>query len=311
MQLDQLPILGISGPSGVGKTTLIEKLICHFNEQKLKVAVAKHGGRDSGFQLARMTRNHDLVLVEGCKDERITKLVLHAEGESPPLHNKDKVLGVLKPGQDITTEATHLADQWLKEVWQQPPVYGCVLIGGKSSRMGQPKHLLTKHGKTWLQSTVERLNLVCSTVLVAGMGLLPEGSSLDRLVDPPGLQGPMAGIQAALSWNPWASWLITACDQPDMEIDALQWLLDQRQPGTWGVLPTMQANGPVEPLLAYYDGRLLSSLEEMAAMGRVRPSELSNHPKTVVLEPPAPLKRAWRNVNSPEDIYNCSAAPHI
>ena len=32
------------------------------------------------------------------------------------------------------------------------PLLACVLIGGKSSRMGQPKHLLNQAGCSWLET---------------------------------------------------------------------------------------------------------------------------------------------------------------
>ena len=53
------------------------------------------------------------------------------------------------------------------------PVWGCVLIGGKSSRMGTPKHLLETAGRTWIERTVAVLRGRVEQVVIAGAGALP------------------------------------------------------------------------------------------------------------------------------------------
>ncbi|HBT96513.1 MAG TPA: hypothetical protein DEB25_02130, partial [Desulfobulbaceae bacterium] len=40
----------------------------------------------------------------------------------------------------------------MTNVSSKPPLWGCLLIGGKSSRMGRPKHLLPlADGSLWLE----------------------------------------------------------------------------------------------------------------------------------------------------------------
>lgn len=182
-------------------------------------------------------------------------------------------------------------------------VWGAVLIGGRSSRMGRPKHLLMREGRTWAEHIVTVLEQVVEQVIVVGGGVLPR--SLNRLVRVPDIlesAGPLAGILAALRSSPQRSWLIVACDQPDMHPDALRWLLACREPGVLAVMPDVAGNGRVEPLLAYYDRSIRPLLEEMAVQGHRRMNRLQSVPGVKTPCPPLHMRPSWRNVNTPGDL---------
>ena len=53
------------------------------------------------------------------------------------------------------------------------PVWGCVLIGGRSRRMGAPKHLLDEKGLAWIEQTVAMLRQKVEQVVICGAGELP------------------------------------------------------------------------------------------------------------------------------------------
>ncbi|ADW18912.1 Glutamate dehydrogenase (NADP(+)) [Desulfobulbus propionicus DSM 2032] len=183
------------------------------------------------------------------------------------------------------------------------PVWGCVLIGGKSSRMGTPKHLLETAGRTWIERTVAVLRGRVEQVVIAGAGALPAAlAEMIRVDDVPGLAGPLAGILAAFRAFPDVSWLVVACDLPDMGEEALQWLLDCRQPGVVAVMPDLAGNGRVEPLLAYYDQSCRPLLEAMAASNQRRINQLRSAPGVATPRPPEHLRPSWRNVNTPRDL---------
>lgn len=44
--MNRIPVIGFSGYSGAGKTTLIEKLVASLKDKGLRVAVVKHDGHD-------------------------------------------------------------------------------------------------------------------------------------------------------------------------------------------------------------------------------------------------------------------------
>ncbi|MDY0391536.1 MAG: molybdenum cofactor guanylyltransferase [Desulfobulbus oligotrophicus] len=183
------------------------------------------------------------------------------------------------------------------------PVWGCVLIGGKSRRMGRAKHLLEQDGITWIERTVCLLETMVEQVVIAGAGELPRSlSSIPRVDDVPGIGGPLAGILAVFRRYPQVSWLITACDQPEISPAALCWLLEQRQPGVMAILPSLAADGRLEPLFAYYDQQCHHLLETMAAKRAFRLSGLRTEAGVITPQPPLRLQYCWRNVNTPQEL---------
>jgi len=337
LALHELPILGVCGASGSGKTTLIEHSIHHLRDKGLKVAVAKQcpkqlaidrPGKDSerffaagadllmmgaegifvrkqpvagteySIELAALAVQYDVVLVEGYRHTLGPKVWLLAEGESTPPVD-DQVVACLARGQDRPRAMAAILDDFLTRQWLRPTVLGCILIGGKSSRMGQPKHLLVKNGQTWLQRTAGLLAEVSHQVVVAGQGDMGD-CSLPRILDAPDCQGPLAGLLAVMRWQPWATVLACACDLPDMTLAALSWLLEQRAPGVRALIPKVREHH--EPLLALYDFRIRPALEAMAQRDIRRVSNLIGADGVRVLSPPSGLCGAWRNVNYPETV---------
>ena len=183
------------------------------------------------------------------------------------------------------------------------PVWGCVLIGGESTRMGRPKHLLKDNGLSWLEMTVHKLRQKVDTVVISGNGEIPASlGDIGVVSDVKGLQGPLAGVLALLRRQPEVSWLVSACDLPYLQVEALDWLLSCRRPGVAAVLPDLEGTGHLEPLLAYYDRSCRAMLEDLAAGGSLKLADLAGKPGVITPQPPAPLRGSWRNVNSPEEV---------
>jgi molybdopterin-guanine dinucleotide biosynthesis protein/molybdopterin-guanine dinucleotide biosynthesis protein A len=360
----RLPILGVCGLSGAGKTTLIEALLPELVQRGLRVAVVKHdcrnlavdtpgkdahvslapwmekerlpgkdsdrlfragadvfllggaefvrlhgdGGAGFEFHLNQLARRYDLVLVEGHGQTPVPKVWLLADDENTPSAEVEVVLQVFPRGEARASQVLDFLLQWLQEVWCLTPVWACVLIGGRSSRMGQPKHLLEKEdssaGSTWLEHTVGLLQpLIGNQIALSGAGFTPESlAHLPRLPDIPEARGPLTGILAAMRWQPAVSWLLIACDMPDITTEALTWLLAQRQPGFWGTVPRLQENGYVEPLLAHYDYRCGLLFEELLASGSLRIGQIAGQSKIATPLIPLPLRSSWHNINTPQEL---------
>ncbi len=341
--LTDFPAFGICGWSGSGKTSLIESVVPHLCKKGLTVAVLKHTdheiqvdhpGKDSdrlfrsgadvflkgsreglmrsregdhlnlAATLSSLPLKYDLVLVEGHKTVPLPKVWLVESAQNPAPTEIEGIVATLPPGSGRLESFLSILDDWLAQQWLQTPVLGCVLIGGQSSRMGHPKHMIQKKGRTWIEQTVEVLDQLTSRVIVAGTGTLPESvRDRDRLVDVPNVRGPMAGILAALRWYPNASWLVTACDLPLLSLPALEWLLSTRAPGVWATLPRLKGpEGGIEPLLAHYDFRARRPLEDLASEGEFSISRLATHPKIIMPSPPSSLVTAWQDVNTPAQL---------
>ncbi len=340
--LDRYPVLGICGYSGSGKTTLIEALIPRLRSTGLQVAVVQGGahkvqsgapGKDSdrffcaGADVALMGDQHfirhhhqgdltaflvtlcssyDVVLVEGHAATAIPKIWLSGSEDrnnaSPP-KNKGRIIATLNRKQATVEQVFNRLQSLIATTWRQTPTWGCVLIGGRSRRMGRPKHLIREKNKTWLEHAVEALTPKVDQVVLSGSGKIPESlSALPRVPDAPGLAGPLAGILSVMRWQHAVSWLVMACDLPDVQPESLEWLLEQRRPGIRAVLPDLLGDGHLEPLLAWYDFRCRPQLEIIAASGSLRISRLANQAGIRHFQPPEHLHASWRNVNTPDQV---------
>lgn len=255
-----------------------------------------------GPGLETLCRHYDLVLVDGDIPAEIPTVRLHGEIENTIATDTPNVIDIPPSGPERTERFLHVLEDRLTSQWIKTPVFGCILIGGKSARMGRPKHLITTGNKTWLELTLEKLRCVTTDVIISGTGDIPPGAGeYIRLPDPPGIAGPMAGLLAAMRWRPWASWLLVACDMPDISVEALSWLLSCRAPGVWAVLPQITQKNS-EPLLAYYDFRSQAPLEKIAAQGSFRIQDIAGRPHIFTPAPPKHLQPSWRNVNTEEDL---------
>jgi molybdopterin-guanine dinucleotide biosynthesis protein A len=169
--------------------------------------------------------------------------------------------------------------------------------------MGRPKHLIEQDGKTWLEMTVAKLEKKVEQVVISGGGEIPENlAGLPVIQDIPGPHGPLAGILSVMRWKKDVSWLVTACDQPAIREEALDWLLGVRNADVVAILPDLLGNGYVEPLLAYYDCRCRFFFEEIVVNGSSRIADLAGRPGVTTPSPPAHLHECWRNVNTPLEL---------
>ncbi|MDO5673938.1 MAG: molybdenum cofactor guanylyltransferase [bacterium] len=183
------------------------------------------------------------------------------------------------------------------------PLLACVLIGGKSSRMGQPKHLLNQAGSSWLERIVRTLSPFVDEVFLAGNGQIPEAlTRLNRLADVCGVQGPLAGILAALRLRPDALWLVFACDLPAVHAEAVQWLIAEARLGGLAILPCLDSGRRVEPLFAAYSGECLPHLGKLAASGNWRLNQMRQVEGVRTPQIPAQFRQAWNNINTPAQL---------
>jgi molybdopterin-guanine dinucleotide biosynthesis protein MobB len=338
--LSTLPAFGICGWSGSGKTTLIEAVISPLLKKGLKVAVLKHTnhpitvdcqgkdsdrffragadvllqGPDQGLfriqgsadvelssSLRGLSLRYDLILVESHKGSPLPKVWLEGPSQGPPPERVQEIMASLPRNSDRVESLLAILETWLPRQWKRPPVFGCVLIGGKSRRMGYPKHLIETNGKTWIQRTVEVLEPLTAQVVVAGG--TSEMAKAVHLADVPDVRGPMAGVLSAMRWAPHATWLVVACDLPLLSRPSLEWLLSTRSPGTWATLPQFKGAGRrIESLLAHYDYRARGLIEDLAAQNDFSLYHLGSHPKVNTPAPPPALEPAWQDVDTPAQL---------
>ncbi|MHC5026212.1 MAG: molybdenum cofactor guanylyltransferase [Planctomycetota bacterium] len=103
-------------------------------------------------------------------------------------------------------------------------VVGAILVGGRSRRMGRPKHNVEIDGVSMLEHVSRALRDVCDDVVLLGEAAdLPEGYT--RVHDDRPGDGPLAGIEACLASGRAASYIICSCDMPRLTGRLLRRLL--------------------------------------------------------------------------------------
>lgn len=181
-------------------------------------------------------------------------------------------------------------------------LYGLVLAGGKSRRMGRDKALLQRNGQSQLQYAVALLEGVTERVFVSVRREQDdtERSRFATIVDRYDAIGPVAGILSAMDEYPTADWLVVACDLPNLDAGTLEFLVAQRGPDKPFTAFVSSHDGLPEPLCAIYAAGSDSLLRRFVDDGIVCPRKMLINSDTELLEQPNPA--ALDNVNTPDDL---------
>jgi molybdopterin-guanine dinucleotide biosynthesis protein A len=302
-----LPVFQVTGETKTLRHEFAAGLLAELAGRSLSgIFLPTEGDRIlTRYAVISQVKLHDLVIIDAELDfpAQQIHLGIHPDGRSVP--------GSLVWIGGDASAMRQFIDRLIKkldQLVQQIPVWGCILIGGKSSRMGRPKHLIEdEKNVTWLERTASILRPLVDGLVVSGAGLLPEKlQHLVRLADIPGAVGPLTGVIAACRWQPTVSWMFVACDMPHIAPEAIQWLLSGRRAGCWGRVPRREESRHCEPLLACYDFRAGHLFEEQFYNGNLRIGAAAAHPKIENPVIPAALHSGWQNINTPDELQ---AAP--
>lgn len=295
----QFPVFQLCGGSQSERADFLLQLQNGLDLRHLSLKVV-HTSAPQRFELFSLIGRHDLLVVEGGVDFPLHKI--HMES----LHHAHRDDIIWHGGDDSIEDFLENLLKILERLALQVPVWACILIGGRSSRMGQPKHLLKRteeSDESWLEHTVRLVEPVVDGLVISGPGELPAAlADLQRIPDIPGVAGPLTGVLSAMRWQPGVSWLVIACDMPFIIAPALYWILSRRRPGCWGRLPRLADADFCEPLFAWYDGRAAHLLEEQLLSGNLRVGKIASHLKIDNPIIPETLRSAWLNVNTPEQL---------
>ncbi len=136
-----------------------------------------------------------------------------------------------------------------------PPLYGLVLAGGRSSRMGRDKGLLAYHGQPQREYLYHLLEPFCQKTFLSlrTEQADPLGGTFETITDKDQYKGPFNGLISAHHRFPQAAWLVVACDLPLMDAPGLELLLRQRDPASVATAYATRASGLPEPLAAIWE----------------------------------------------------------
>jgi molybdopterin-guanine dinucleotide biosynthesis protein A len=180
------------------------------------------------------------------------------------------------------------------------PLYGLVLAGGRSTRMQRDKATLEyRPGETQLEAAMRLLQPRVARAFVSvrsDQRADTTRSAWDLIVDRGDVEGPIAGISAALGADPDAAWLVLACDLPFLDAQTLDTLIAARDLRCDATAFRSSHDGLPEPLCAIYEPRARASIAAHIAGGRNCPRKYLINAQTSLLAQPNP--RALDNVNT-------------
>lgn len=183
-----------------------------------------------------------------------------------------------------------------REPWAD--VTGVVTAGGRSSRFGSDKALVTWQGRTLLDRACTPLDHAATRLIIAPEGRYRMPGWRVTPDTRPG-EGPLAALEAALHAAPDGWVAFTGVDLPCLTRDYWDTLLAARAPGVLGVQALDGLRRP-QPLAALYHTSLRAHVTDLLDMGerRLRFAVLAGQVRHVPGLDPALL----RNVNTPADL---------
>lgn len=248
--------------------------------------------------------NNDILIVEGYKQTNIPKLVfcderamdMYARGELKNVlgfvdrtAGKEYIDGLpVFSRDDAKSIASFLANRLNKQAYSAP-LYGLVLAGGRSARMGSDKGALVYEGAPQSERVLSMLAKVCEKAFVS---CRPEQKELPHLKSLPAITdsflgvGPNSGILSAMREFPEAAWMVVACDLPRFSLKAAQTLAAERNPFKTATCFFNEERGWPEPLCAVYEPKAWHALLSHMGLGINCPRKVLANENIKTVAPP-------------------------
>jgi len=187
------------------------------------------------------------------------------------------------------------------------PLYGLLLAGGRSTRMGEDKATLRYGGRTQLERAMALLAPLVTRAYVSvrrDQRQDPVRARYAQIEDTLEEIGPIAGILAAQARHPDAAWLVLACDLPFLDAGTLAHLIAARDTQGLATAYRSSHDGLPEPLCAIYEPRSHALLERHVAQGRHCPRRFLRSIEARLVDEPDP--HALDNINTPAEYAAAS-----
>ena len=200
------------------------------------------------------------------------------------------------------------------KIRKKQPAAMLLLMGGKSSRMGQDKAQLLLGGQPIWKKIAQELS-ACGRVYLSVSQTRDEkaleGYPIIRDVVPD--CGVMGGLYSAFQAIEEDLLFACACDMPFVNRRFVQWMrnrfYEEYQKGRqWDGIVVCGDDGKTHATAALYHRRLQGKLEENVRKKRLRMHTFVREEANILLmhmEEVASFSRCFQNINTPEDYRRC------
>jgi len=263
----------------------------------------------------------DILFIEGLKELPIPKiLVVDTTHAILPLLEKSvigNVLALVHDGHAVGLERFGLpcfhrddigaiaefVGKHLTSLVSAIPLYGLVVAGGRSLRMGSDKALLTYGKDNQLAVTASLLSEFCPQVFVScrqDQAAAYAGFGHPVLTDTYLDLGPLGGLLSAQREHPEAAWFVVACDFPYLDGKTLGSLSSSRDPFRFATAFMLPGADRPEPLCTIYEPKSRISLLRRHGNGNDSLSSFLAHSRISIVN--ASGTDTLRNVNDPSGM---------
>ncbi|GIW21400.1 MAG: molybdenum cofactor guanylyltransferase [Candidatus Sericytochromatia bacterium] len=223
----------------------------------------------------------DFVFVEGYKYLDNPKVLIIDENKkileeynSGKINNvlcfvgEDSYLDLDKPyfnRNDITSISNFILN-YFNSLNKKVNLYGLVLAGGKSTRMGRDKAELEYYGKKQVEYTCDLLYNYCNKVFISTRDKV-YSSRYESIFDTFLNIGPIGGILSAQTLINNTAFFVIACDMPYINSETIEKLIMNRDYFKFSTCYINQENNLPEPLCAIYEPKSKYALMSFIAEG--------------------------------------------
>jgi len=183
----------------------------------------------------------------------------------------------------------------------KPKIFGLILAGGYSRRMGRDKAYLKFHGKPQIEHVFNLLKKHCVEVFLSKRKDQKAYKHFKYIDDAREFSnhGPLGGILSAMKEYTDADWLVVACDLPFITDETIQTLLDFRNPQKIATAFISTQDARPEPLCAVWEGHAYDSILKLFNEAIDCPRKILMKSDAHLLEPNDPH---WLdNINTPQE----------
>jgi len=181
-------------------------------------------------------------------------------------------------------------------------IFGLVLAGGQSNRMGYDKGLIQFYGKPQREHVFEMLGDICHRVFLSCKNDDTVPKKLNPLADRLDMEGPLNGIMTAFQFNSEVAWLTVPVDMPLIDLPVLQYLVAHRAPSRTATCFFDSDGQYPEPLVTLWEPIAYPELQKFHDAGQTSPRKFLQQTNANIVAPPS--ANILININSPEDLKN-------
>lgn len=180
-------------------------------------------------------------------------------------------------------------------------LYGLVLAGGQSTRMGTDKSVMDWHGKEQRYYIADLLQQHCHDVFISCRAEQQQGidDTYKTITDSVEGKGPIVGILSAFEQYNDVAWVVVACDLPLVNAETLYQLIAARDMSKTATTYKSPHDGLPEPLITIWEPKSKKILEEFKDKGYNCPRKVLINSDVLIID--VQDEDALINTNTPQD----------